>query len=79
VKPNVFAVIGDIDNVIVRGLPPGFVVLISYVGPDLLLTIERAQHLQGPTKSSQSPGVDIDAVHLKYKGESHDQQPRPQD
>jgi hypothetical protein len=74
-----YDVIGEIDSVVLVDQPDYLRVVASYCGRDLVLTIIHQPPLRGPvhapTKSSQSPGVDIDAVHLKYAGENHVKKP----
>lgn len=66
---RVHVVIGEIDHVVVVNLPSWLRVTPSYFGRDLELVITPQPALRpstGPTKSSQSPGVDIDAIHHKH-------------
>jgi hypothetical protein len=66
-KPLRFAVLGEIEHVEIEGLPRYLRAECRYSEDGLIITIEPAR-LEGPTKSSQSAGVDIDAVHRRYAG-----------
>lgn len=65
------AVVGEIENVLVRDMPSYSRLTATYEGSNLVLTVSPQPTIRGalhePTQS-QSPGVDIDAVHRKYQG-----------